>query len=180
MIAVTVAAVRLVGPAVFSVRGDGLSPFVTEGDLLFARRLRSTPDRGAIVLINNFSPSRSVLPEALRRRIAARRNRLIEEAEPSRTVPRMVAAVPGDTVRFDQSGAIVIGEDGYVHRYPLGSLNELLLSELSPLRVGEEEVFLIATGAGYVDSRIIGPIPEDDVRFVVTAILWPAERRTRL
>lgn len=179
VVAIT-AIVRIAGPTVVSVRGNALAPLVREGDLLFGRRPRNVPERRSIVLVRGHAPTAGILPGFLARRINVRRSPEGTTHDADRTVPRVLAAVPGDTVRFDLTQVVVVGEDGYVHRYDLGSFHERLGSDQRQVRVGDGEVFLIANDAGFVDSRILGPIPSDDIQFVITAILWPADRRSRL
>ena len=180
LVAVTAAVVRMAGPAVVSVGGDGIAPLIQRGDLLFARRLRQVPARETIVFTRNHSPTDAFILQRVQQFIAARRGVRIEETGPSRTIPRILAAVPGDTVRFDGGTVTVFGENGYVRRYDVRPFHESLSSPSEQVVIGEDEVFLLATRSGFVDSRVLGPVAVRDLRFTAIAILWPAHRRSRL
>ncbi len=149
--------VRSLGPSVFAIRGDAVAPSLQRGDLVFARSLRDLPARDAIVLVENEA-------------------RWDEETALS---PRIVVGLPGDTVSFSIN-AVVVFTDQAVHRYDVTPLYQGISGESQEIEVSADEVFLIATDAGYVDSRIAGVVQITDLQYYVTTILWPADRRRSL
>lgn len=179
--AALVLVVRTLGPSVVTIRGAALESQLVPGDLVFARRVRSVPPRGAIVLTENPRPQ----PHAARiffQNVAGRliRRTETEKTRPNNTVPRLVAGVPGDTVLFDIDSVTVRGDDGYTRSYRLEPLDPGITSEQQRIQLETDHLFLISTAVGFPDSRIVGPVSLNEVEFVVRSILWPADRRTRL
>lgn len=171
---------RLAGPAVVSIRGDALQPILSDGDLVFVRRARDIPRRESVVLSANPRTPAGAATRVLKSIADRFDRRETTDYDPSPTVPRIVAGIPGDLVIFDINTVIIRGERGYLHRYSIDPLYEGIRSERQEIRLEENQVFLLSTDAGHADSRIIGAVSADHVRFSVFAILWPADRRTRL
>ncbi len=146
-----------------------MEPLLQTGDIVLARRVRNGIPRGAVVVTN--APLRTGF--ALIPRLRALINR--EDAVPvpvGRPVPRIVLGLPGETVAWDHSGVTVGGR-----RYETLMLHEDLPLDEEVLELGEEEFFLLSLQPGRADSRIIGPVSRNALRFRVQSIVWPGDRR---
>lgn len=165
---------RLAGPGIVIIRNDSVAPFLVTGDVVLARPSRGVPPRGAIVLAPPiFAPSGTILD---RLRITAEES---IEARQDRLVPRIVAALPGDDVTWSESSIVAAGGSAgeVVYRVNPETLHQMITQDTRRLALGGEELFLTTLGEGRFDSRILGPVPAGTVRYRVTRILWPADRR---
>lgn len=168
---------RLAGPGILIVRDDALAPFLVAGDVVLARPSRNVPPRGTIVLVPPvFAPSGTILDHL---RLPAEES---VEGRQDRLVPRIVAAVPGDDVTWTEGSIVAARPDsgGVVYRIAPASLHRMITQDRRRLSIGEEQLFLTTLEAGRFDSRVLGPRPAQTVRYRVTRILWPADRRRPL
>lgn len=168
-------------PHLVRIRGDATAPVVSSGDWVVARATRSALRHGDVVLIappilDGTGPGR------LLSRLSALTGGRIGTARPldERTL-RIVAGLPGDRVTFSDVLVTVATSDGSVHswnRAPLGIVARD--PTLRSLIVPDGRLFLVATTAGYADSRETGVVPLASARARVVSILWPADRRASL
>lgn len=168
---------RLAGPGIVLVRDDSLAPFLVEGDVVFARPVRDVPPRGTIVLVSPvFAPAGTILDHL---RLSSEES---FESRQDRLVPRIVAAVPGDDVTWTEGSIVSAGSDrdDGLFRVDPAPLHRLIVQNPRRISVGEDDLFLTSLGAGRFDSRVLGSRPAADVRYRVTRILWPADRRRPL
>ena len=85
---------------------------------------------------------------------------------------KRVIATEGETVEFKEGDLLIDGEyidESYVKKHDSNSSG--------PLEISEDEIFVAGDNrANSFDSRIFGPILEDDVVGKVFFIYWPVDR----
>lgn len=186
---------RVLGPSVAVVRDGSLAPILESGDIVWVRPVRGEVDRGSVVLVVPYlSRSSGILPDSFG--FGFDGNRETDEpderdqdrsdtsqdppAAPPRSdalVPRIVAGRSGDDMTWTDSSVVSIGSDGTRFRLSPEILHPLLRPVERSVTVPEESMFTVSLSGGMIDSRLIGPRPEGEVRYQVRRIMWPRERR---
>lgn len=162
---------RQFGPALVSVRGGSLAPVIAAGDVLLVRRNTSELHHGTTVLVD--APIRTgTTIEDLLQRVSGTVTTPAAVRAVRGPVLRVVAGLPGETIRWNNEGLFRDGE--FV---PLEPLHPELTAPEQTLRLEDGEFFLITLQPGRGDSRVVGPIHRDSIRFRVQSIIWPRERR---
>nr|WP_083914281.1 S26 family signal peptidase [Alkalispirochaeta alkalica] len=161
---------RSYGPALISVQGTSLAPFLLEGDLVLAHRGTAVLERGALVFARAPFRTTPTLGERITRfRRGGQESWPVPVGSP---VLRFVAAVPGDRVIWDHQAVTVGGQ-----RYPIPYLHPDLPHRQEEVLLGEGEFFLLALEPGRADSRVTGAVSEQDLLFRIQSVVWPRERR---
>ena len=163
-----------------------------------SRGLRRSPARGDIVMVAppyvEERPWRFRILDPILRMVTFQKARLkpagLKEWESERIFKRVIA-VPGDTVRLEDSVAYVRSADsgyflsefemsgrGYdisVPVLPDGWTDDMPLSGLmDEILLGEGEYFLLGDNrAASNDSRYWGPVDESDIRGRILMVYWP-------
>ncbi len=181
---VTVAAFRVFGPALVVISGTAITPVIEPGDVILARPFRrSPPQRGDFVLIDTPFQRENRLTTLLR---------LLGEGIPdlplpsledssgvSALVPRLVVGVPGDTVVWTETGVSVAPADRAESPWNLtrAPLHSALVQTEQRMTLSADQYFLIALQAGYVDTTVYEPVPQQSIRYRIESIVLPPERR---
>lgn len=182
---------RLLGPGVAVVRDATLSPILENGDIVWVRPVRGNVDRGTVVLVvPHFSRSTGLLPNPFTFNGNSSTENEIEDDQPANpeetspaparsdaVVPRIVAGLSGDDMTWTDSLVSSIASDGTRFQLSLEVLHPLLRPVERTATVPENSVFTVSLTAGMIDSRLIGPRPNQKVRYQVRRIIWPRERR---
>ena len=173
---------RLTGPGLAIVRSDSLAPVLQPGDVVWVGRTRGLPPRGSVVLIEAPVSDDAWLParllDAMRERLSGGERAAAEQADaPDAMVPRIVAALPGDRVSWNDRSISIRTDSGELIRHAPRPVHPDLSQAVRRRRVPDDRLFLIGMGPGLIDSRIAGPLPASTVRRMVRRIVWPAERR---
>lgn len=165
------ALVRVFGPAIIAVRSTALSPVIQEGDIVLARRGTEQLGRGSLVITRAPLRTGSRTEDVIQRL----RQRFSDTAPPRpvvHPVPRIVAGLPGDEVRWDHQ-SVSVG----ALRYDLTILHEALPQREQTVLLGEDEFFLLSLQPGRADSRIVGPVDRSSILFRIQSVILPVHRR---
>lgn len=188
---------RVLGPSVAVIRDGSLAPILESGDIVWVRPVRGEVDRGSVVLVTPYlSRPSGILPDAFGFGFdGSRRMGEPTERDPDRSdtpddpsspaapprsdalVPRIVAGRSGDDMTWTDSSVVSIGSDGTRFRLAPNILHPLLRPVERSATVPEESLFTVSLSGGMIDSRLIGPRPDGEVRYQVRRIMWPRERR---
>jgi len=176
---------RFSGPGIAVIRTASLEPMLRSGDVVFMARTRSRVAAGDTVswrppgggrrfglsaIIDRFS-------DGTRDDDPAGVGGPVQEHPVS--VPRIVIASAGDQVSWnDRNVTVHSGEQ--TRRYTFSPLHSRLTSAVRQVRLRPDELFVVSLEPGRIDSRIVGPVDVNTVRFRITRIMWPANRRNRV
>ncbi len=135
----------------FAVVDESMLPAFEPDDWLIAQRLRATPARGDVVVFTHPS-------------------------YPDRYIIKRVLGLPGEQVTTSDGEIHVDGEilaDPWSDGRTCGESDDA---------VPEGTVWVVGDNrcGSSVDSRVLGPIPLDDVGWRVVARYWPPSRATRI
>lgn len=165
------------GPSVALVRSEALAPLLQPGDVVLILPARNGFSPGDVVL-SDLPLSEGKLASLLGNRGDDKdqgERRLVYPTD----VPRIVVAVAEDFVAWSDRRVVVRRED-IRESYALLPIDPRLTQSTRQRDLQAEEVFLVTLRPGYADSRILGPVTTDTIRYKTTRILWPANRRTTL
>ncbi len=188
---------RVLGPGVAVVRDGSLAPILESGDIVWVRPARGEVDRGSVVLVVPYlSRSSGILPDSFgfgfdgsretderQERDADRPDTPDDPSPPAASprsdalVPRIVAGRSGDDMTWTDSSVVSTAPDGTRFRLSPNILHPLLRPVERSATVPEESLFTVSLSGGMIDSRLIGPRPDGEVRYQVRRIMWPRERR---
>jgi signal peptidase I len=166
---------RSYGPALVTITGESPVPLVREGDVVLARRNTRNLDRGAVVLAEAPIKTRFRFPQMPGRPLeflSRSRSGENRRAVTDRPVVRLVLGLPGETVFLE--GSEIRAGDTSLTTMPIH--DDLFLKD-EVWNLGPDEYFLIALRPGRADSRVVGPVSREGIRFRVQSIVWPPERR---
>ncbi|MFW6228538.1 MAG: S26 family signal peptidase [Alkalispirochaeta sp.] len=201
--------IRAFGPGAALVRTTSLEPLLQPGDVVFTTRGFDQLSPGDVVTVpippEPDGPTRRLI-ESVTGWVGARSRRVsrdegsatpdaVDESgtdsgtvtgrldsedlrQPAR-VPRLVAAISGEQVTWNDSVITVRGDTG-IRRYSLDPIHGSLSAPIRQARLASDEVFLLALAPGRIDSRVLGPIGIEEISSVVRRIAWPRERRAVL
>lgn len=185
LFSVTFAAFRFFGPALVIIAGEAITPVTEPGDVVLARPFRRTPpERGDFVLVDTpFQGEHQFV--ALLRFLGERIPyvpvpTVAQTAGVSALVPRVVVAVPGDTVVWTGTEVIVTPSNtiGPGWELPREPLHDALVQPEQQRTLSGDEYFLIALQPGYVDGTVSQPVQRRSIRYRIESVVLPPERRT--
>lgn len=167
---------RFFGPGIAVIRTEALQPLFQFGDIVWTSPRRVAVERGDTVSVGLPFGS----PYSLRRL-----GRLIPwigddkptTVEQPRFAPRIVVAVAGDRVTWNDRLIVVRTQRDTVSRYAFPPVHPRLTQPTRQRRVPPDSVFVVALQPGRIDSRVLGPISTQEVGRRFTRILLPANRR---
>lgn len=191
---------RVLGPSVAVVRDGSLAPILESGDIVWVRPVRGEVDRGSVVLVVPYlSRPSGFLPDSIGFGFDGSRETDEpddpDERDPNRSdtpddpsppaapprsdalVPRIVVGRSGDDMTWTDSSVVSLASDGTRFRLSPEILHPLLRPVERSVTVPEESMFTVSLSGGMIDSRLIGPRPDGEVRYQVRRIMWPRERR---
>ncbi|MFW5828551.1 MAG: S26 family signal peptidase, partial [Alkalispirochaeta sp.] len=159
---------RLLGPGVAIVRDSSLAPILREGDIIWVRPARGDMELGAVVLVSPAFTEPSTSDDA-----ASGTSR----ARPDALVPRIIAGMPGDEITWTDTVVSAVRPTQEPFRLSPGELHPLARQAERSVVVEDETVFIVSLSGGMIDSRLMGPRPEDVLHYQVRRIIWPRDRR---
>ena len=135
----------------FAIVEDSMRPMFQQDDWVIAQRRRQTPSRGDVVVFTHPS-------------------------YPDWTLVKRVIGLPGERITV-AGGQIHV--DDRVLAEPWA--DEPMLSDSLEV-VPRDSLWVLADrrAVSSVDSRVLGPIPIEDVGWIVVARYWPPRRASRI
>lgn len=135
----------------FAIVEDSMRPMFQQDDWVIAQRRRRTPSRGDVVVFTHPS-------------------------YPDWTLVKRVIGLPGERITV-AGGQIHV--DDRVLAEPWA--DEPMLSDSLEV-VPRDSLWVLADrrAVSSVDSRVLGPIPIEDVGWIVVARYWPPRRASRI
>lgn len=173
---------RVAGPALVVVQGDALAPILQENDVLLVRRVGSREVNIDDVVVSRGTDHRMPLLPAVRQWVRDMRAEGVLSAPPglTRDVIRLVVALPGDTVWWDHQRVTVTPPPSASREersYHFDALHSDLPQQGQTAVLQDREYFLVALAPGRADSRVVGAVHRDRLRFRVQSIILPGTRR---
>lgn len=140
----------------FVVDGSSMNSTLSSGDRVFVNKLSyrlHDPNRGDVVVLHQISGTSE------------------------RDLIKRVIALPGETIRGDESCAVFI--DGRLLLEPYLDPDVVIAGTcgaFGPTAIGDAEVFVMGDNRnGSQDSRIIGPVSHDDLVGRAFVVFWPRQ-----
>lgn len=185
LFSVTFAAFRFFGPALVMIAGKAITPVAEPGDIILARPFRRTPpQRGDFVLVDSPFQGENQFVALLR--FFGERIPYVpipaaaQSSGVSALVPRIVVAVPGDTVVWTGTDVIVISPDTVSDTWelPREPLHAALVQPEQRVTLSDDEYFIVALQPGFVDVTVSQPVRRRSIRYRIESIVLPPERRS--
>lgn len=135
----------------FEIKEDSMSPTLADGDWVIAKRASGQPERGDIIVFGG--PGRS-----------------------EKYLVKRVIGLGWEQVGID-SGRVTINGAVLADRWANGTTEPS-----GEWTVPEGHVWVLGDnrGASTSDSRTVGPVAVDDIRWIVVGTYWPTSRAGRV
>ena len=144
------------------VEGPSMNNTLAENDHLIISNLFYTPERGDIIVFEDYS---------------------LTDARLQKPIVKRVIAIPGDTVeiRFDENGRVIaiVNNEQLPDEYALNTNDSVIDTDLfnTPIVLGEDEIFVMGDNRYHsTDSRNFGPIKTETVLGKVLIRFFPFDK----